>query len=898
MASYKDPTNLKFNPYVQQRPVEAMLKVGLYKQERYDQGVQKIQESIDNIAGLDLIRPQDKEYLKSKLNQLGSQLSNVAGGDFSNFQLVNSVNGMTNQIVKDPNVINAVSNTARYKKDLESINKFKQENKWAPSNEYAFNKEVNSWYNSKEKNSSYSANISPYVDTTKEAIEIIKNLAKEYTENPVAFDYDDKGRMIARDVMTNQKIEGITPERIQTALKTGLTPQAWRQLSIDGDYKYSNISSEKFIESVNSKYKTTFDYYNKERESLKTLANSAQSIKEKQRLESQIKEMDRLIKNTTYEYNSISSGFSKGITDAAKSQIYTMDWLDNMSKTYSYQSSSQKIEETPYFSIDMKKAQLKLDQLKFAETQRNNSFNNKIAERKQQLAEQTPKGFSAIGLKVDKDKSDVDVVAEVDVKIQKGAEEVNSEVEAFKNKYNLTDSAYQVFASQYSKNPNFIKGRQLQDYIKIKNLEDGVDRLESVKLRAEQESNQLHPDRIADIIPESKKQIKFTDPRGTVYDYDYVSASKLFDKFQKNYVGGKATVNTSTPGVTYFPSNLDDRAAKELSYGDLQLYKIWKSKNGSIYNDISSVKSKILKYDNSLQQQRTKYVRDYLEESYIVPQQQGYAISKDQLDDFSRNWVSSLADIANQGGLSGTDVSANEINKMNAKLDGATVYTDSEGKYNVVLKDKDGTSLDIPISKEIYDSFEGRFEASPSVKAFNETYLPSMLSTPRPIKYEFNNDLYSKYINNLKNNGVDINSLSGEQIESLQKQFTIPVKSKANYYTTSTDGNYQTNKENAGLSGKQHFPSVQYYTISGNVVSDEDPSGNTGLGIQLNIFNPVTGEWIENIDYPVPYIDKTRVVPTLQQISDKAIWQILNNSTKDPSSLEMKKLEEASKRQK
>jgi hypothetical protein len=765
MASYKDPTNLKFNPYVQQRPVEAMLKVGLYKQERYDQGVQKIQESIDNIAGLDLIRPQDKEYLKSKLNQLGSQLSNVAGGDFSNFQLVNSVNGMTNQIVKDPNVINAVSNTARYKKDLESINKFKQENKWAPSNEYAFNKEVNSWYNSKELNSSYSANISPYVDTTKEAIEIIKNLAKEYTENPVAFDRDEKGRMIARDVMTNQKIEGITPERIQTALKTGLTPQAWRQLSIDGDYKYSNISSEQFIETVSSKYNTTFDYYNKERESLKTLANSAQSIQEKQRLESQIKEMDRLINNTRDEYNSISSGFSEGITDAAKSQIYTMDWLDNMSKAYSYQSSSQRIEESPYYSIDMKNAQFKLDQLKFAETKRNNSFNNQIAERKQQLAEQTPKGFSAIGLKVDKDKSDVDVVAEVDVKIQKGAEEVNSEVEAFKNKYNLTDSAYQVFASQYSKNPNFIKGRQLQDYIKIKNLEDGVNRLESVKLRAEQEANQLYPDRIADIIPESEKRIKFTDPRGTVYDYDYVSASKLFDKFQKNYVGSERSKYSSKPRLAY----LDDKAVRELSYGDLELYKIWKSKNGSVYNDISSVKSKILKYDNSLQQQRTKYVRDYLEESYIVPQQQGYAISKDQLDDFSRNWVSSLADIANQGGLSGTDVSAEEINTMNAKLAGATVYTDSEGKYNVVLKDKDGTSLDIPISKEIYDSFEGRFEASPSVKAFNETYLPSMLSTPRPIKYEFNNDLYSKYINNLKNNGVDINSLSGEQIESLQK---------------------------------------------------------------------------------------------------------------------------------
>ena len=91
MASYKDSPNLKFSPYVQTLPVEAMAKVGTYKQQRYDQGVQKIQQSIDNIAGLDIVRPEDKQYLQSKLNQLGSQLSSVAGGDFSNFALVNSV---------------------------------------------------------------------------------------------------------------------------------------------------------------------------------------------------------------------------------------------------------------------------------------------------------------------------------------------------------------------------------------------------------------------------------------------------------------------------------------------------------------------------------------------------------------------------------------------------------------------------------------------------------------------------------------------------------------------------------------------------------------------------------------------------------------------------------------
>ena len=57
MASFTDNPQLlaNFNPYVQQLPVDAMREVGMYKQGKYDEGVQKIQTSIDNVAGLDII---------------------------------------------------------------------------------------------------------------------------------------------------------------------------------------------------------------------------------------------------------------------------------------------------------------------------------------------------------------------------------------------------------------------------------------------------------------------------------------------------------------------------------------------------------------------------------------------------------------------------------------------------------------------------------------------------------------------------------------------------------------------------------------------------------------------------------------------------------------------------
>ena len=87
MASFTDNIQhlTNFTPYRQQLPLDEMKQVGMYKQAKYEEGVQKIQTNIDNIAGLDIGRDIDKTYLQSKLNQLGNDLTSVAAGDFSNF---------------------------------------------------------------------------------------------------------------------------------------------------------------------------------------------------------------------------------------------------------------------------------------------------------------------------------------------------------------------------------------------------------------------------------------------------------------------------------------------------------------------------------------------------------------------------------------------------------------------------------------------------------------------------------------------------------------------------------------------------------------------------------------------------------------------------------------------
>ena len=94
MASFTDSIT-QFNPYVSQLPVDAMVKVGMQKQAQYDQGVQKIQSQIDNVAGMDIAKDSDKQYLQSKLNQLGSKLATVAAGALYTFVVVNPIEPVT-----------------------------------------------------------------------------------------------------------------------------------------------------------------------------------------------------------------------------------------------------------------------------------------------------------------------------------------------------------------------------------------------------------------------------------------------------------------------------------------------------------------------------------------------------------------------------------------------------------------------------------------------------------------------------------------------------------------------------------------------------------------------------------------------------------------------------------
>ncbi|NBW33799.1 MAG: hypothetical protein EBR30_01945 [Cytophagia bacterium] len=252
MASFTDLIP-QFNPYVQQLPVEAMVQVGTYKQQKYEEGLQKIQSQVSQVAGLDIMNSADKKYLQSKLNELGNNLTTVAAGDFSNFQLVNSVGGMIGQIAKDPNIVNAVSSTAWYRKQLEKMQKDVDEGKSSPANVYKFQKNADAWMNSDKVGQKFSESYIPHFDVFKFAKETFDAVQPDgysfdqvYVTNPDgSIKMGADGKPVYSPVMVRLEKEGKFPDKVkQTVEQIFSDPRVAQQLAISGEYNFRGYSPE------------------------------------------------------------------------------------------------------------------------------------------------------------------------------------------------------------------------------------------------------------------------------------------------------------------------------------------------------------------------------------------------------------------------------------------------------------------------------------------------------------------------------------------------------------------------------------------------------------------------------------------------------------------------------
>jgi len=370
MASFTDQI-MQFNPYVQQLPVEAMAQVGMYKQQKYEEGVQKVQSYIDNVAGLDVTKPLHKQYLQSKLNQLGSKLKTVAAGDFSNFQLVNSVGGMATQVVKDPVVQNAVYSTQKIRKGQQDRDTADKAGKASPENDWWWTSQINDWMNDNNLNTKFDRDYIEYVDVDsklREVAEKVKEIDNSFDipyqrDKNGDFVRDKNGNPVIDDAMLRIKTKGKSAQKLLDNFYSSLDEREKQQLSITGMYHYRGATKDTFKKDIQDTYNKNKKMLSDEVVDLAVELKNNTNLTATQRAEkeAQINRINSVLQSGSLE-NKLQTDLSQidnisNLNDY-KSRLYTQKYLTNLAQDMSYQSYIQEIQNNPYAQMNMQKKDL------------------------------------------------------------------------------------------------------------------------------------------------------------------------------------------------------------------------------------------------------------------------------------------------------------------------------------------------------------------------------------------------------------------------------------------------------------------------------------------------------------------------------------------------------------
>jgi hypothetical protein len=869
MASFTDAIP-QFNPYIQQLPVEALVSVGMQKQQQYDQGLQRIQSEIDRVAGLDIVRDVDRQYLQSKLNDLGSKLRTVAAGDFSNFQLVNSVAGMAGKVAKDNNIISAVQSTAKYRKGIQDMDTAIKDGKSSASNEWLFGYDANEWLNSSDLNKQFNSRFYQYSNYKKNAVEAIKGLTKSKTLTEDAFSIDEKGNMVIADAITRMELSGIPPEQIQQALMATLSPDDFRQMQTDGRYNYSNVSNEEFVNSINGTYQTNLNKFEEKKKFLEASVPTTNNVQAKEAIKQQIADIDKYLVKMKSDYDDVSKTFATGDIESAKARLHTRGFIDQFSNAFSFTEISKTYETSPYAEAARWRENLAWDKTKYANEQKWKALDYDIKVKEYQLKE---KEF------LTKQKSNQPIVRTVDgaidqselpnIDMTKLENDINSRSQSLKNSdreflkringKDATESDLTSLGQQYEqwlKRPNSIDP-EIREHFEVTSLEreslkSDITVMSDIDKQLMEEFPALKMP-----IPSTVKSAVISVPQGekVVTGRDMANFALKYGKFIHDYVD-----SSGRPQKIY---KIDD-AKKELTNEEFEMFNIVRKSNlsmGLSNQENEFMKSfKIIKdvvlteYGDALRKSNVRS-SELLKERYTTTSgiSRGIPLGTAELKDEFRGLLGAIDRIAqrNNGELANSpDFNRENLLKiMGSSNMSATITSTEKTQYqepkHIVTVIGDGLSTSFEISESQKQSmFPGEYQANPLIQ----------FATP--------------YIDQVRKMGG---------------------------VSTSLDGKYVSSHNNAFLKAKD-FPGVKIYGVTGDLASlsqSGDPLSKN-YTLKINVYDPSKKQWVENINALNGSIPVENLYETMMSLTDIQIFQLLNNG-RTPTQEELSKLKENSK---
>ncbi len=368
MASFTDEV-VNFTPYRPENPVEAMLQVGMTKQQQYTEGLQKVQTYVDTIGSLDVQKQEIKDYIQTKLNTLHQNLNSVSG-DFSDSRLVTQIGGAASKIANDPIVQNGIIAANSIRSGYQNMEAARKEGKSNPNNEIYFSDAVAKWQNDGQIDTKFSGQYTPYYDIVGEVRKVFKDLTGGQ-ELPPSFSInslkkDENGRPIFDLNLASEMVlmEGVGVERIQRAIDLVMqNGNAQRQLNIDGYARYRGIEPPQMFESIVKSTQRQLDVYNETIRAAQSKLGGS-TVGDKEELINVINHYKDVSKKLMTNSDDLIAALGTN-PDAVKAQLVEQDLRADLTGALAY----QKIVESPLWNqnIELQRYKLSEDQFKYSQ---------------------------------------------------------------------------------------------------------------------------------------------------------------------------------------------------------------------------------------------------------------------------------------------------------------------------------------------------------------------------------------------------------------------------------------------------------------------------------------------------------------------------------------------------
>lgn len=349
----------QYAPYVSPYNVDVIKDVMAYKQGRVDANRARMYEQIDYLMGQELAKPQDREYLRTRMSDTIARINEQFDGvDLSSDGVTRAIQGEISSVLDDK-VINAIAGTREYQnlmRQIEDIRTNKPQY-YSPINDQEAQMPYFNWLNDGKVGSRLGAlHYTPYYDYTSEITKQIKDYREANKGKKVQVPvYGQDGNQTGTLIEMN--VDQMSDAQIRSFGLVQINGRAAEQMRIEANYLARTnqmFHNPAAFATYATDYLTRFD---REVNALEAKMNSLgdESIA-KTLYGSQLQEAKNLRASMRSNVNSLISNYSP---QAAAQFVIQNNFLDGLASTWKYDNTSfeRKKDEAYYAYQQEKRAQ-------------------------------------------------------------------------------------------------------------------------------------------------------------------------------------------------------------------------------------------------------------------------------------------------------------------------------------------------------------------------------------------------------------------------------------------------------------------------------------------------------------------------------------------------------------